>query len=208
MIALASAGLGCHSRNEGEAAQPAWCIRSDPFCELDKEKVPYYYHIREDNVRIYSVKKHLRYEVKMLVQYFRTARKCYPKYFEEKFNEKPDLVDNGPIYIMIVDYQHLNGKEPIIDSTYSRDGEDICALTKCTKCDPVWRVWDRRSTIYTAEVCLGVRNISHETFHQMICRTTNWFDVEKRFSKGSTFFEESLARDFENYHCLYEGALK
>ena len=109
---------------------------------------------------------------------------------------------------MVVKDHQLNGKSPLIKSDYNDRGEDICALTKCTKCDPVYRRWDRRSTIYTVEVCLSRGNISHETFHQMVCRTTNWFDVEKRFSNGSMLFEENLAREFESYKCLRKGELK
>jgi len=204
LIACMIAGYGCVNRSESEKAQPAWCHKSAPFCELDMLKRQYYYHIEEPDVKVYSIEEFLNYNPNVIVRDFRRAKHCYIQYFEEKFKEKPDLVNNVPVHIMVVKYKHLNGRNPIIDSAYSRRGEDICAITKCTKCDSKWREWDRRSTFYTAEECLSKRNISHETFHQMICRTANWFSVEKRFSKGSDFFEESLAREFENYPCLYE----
>lgn len=203
LIACMIAGaVACECSN----AQPKWCARNEPFCELDAADLPYYYHVKEEDVKLYSIKEYMNYSPVSVVDYFRTAKRCYSKYFEEKFGEKPDIVDNGPIYIMVLQDWHLNGNDPVIDSQFSRRREEICGLSRCTKCDPVWRIWDRRSTIYTVEDCLGIRNISHETFHQMICRTTNWFEMKKKFSdEAGDNFEEKLARDFEAYPCLYKG---
>ena len=183
------------------------CPKVSPFCEFDDAGTTYYYFYKDKVAEIWSIYEEIGYNPRAMIRYVKKAKKCYSSFYKKHMGKLPVITDDkGPIFVMVVSYDHLN-RGSVIKEKYKGYGR-IAAVSRCSYHNDVWPEVDERSIIFIAAKAINLKNVSHETFHQMVCRTKNWTKMltEKGIVSVRDIgnYEEDLAEKFEDYECLYK----
>lgn len=157
-----------------------------PFKEFDDNNIIYHTLYDDEELHISATLKYIDFKhVQKMVYDFKQAKKCFEGFVEKRIKEDIVVGSEEKINILLVEYGHINGKHKIIDTVETK-GQSIAAWSLCDNAGTL-------NNIYVVPDIYNKYTVKHETFHQMVCDTINWFPTQDE--------EERLARKFEGFKC-------